>query len=233
MNLNAITNLYGINNIVAKLAGGSPLASLLLPGYRPSQWGVNFGGPDAILTQATNIGGLMFDGILSSSHESSLTVTKHPVQYGANISDHAILNPARLTLDIEVSDVMGYIGPMYLGSGVTKSQRAYSTLLEFQRSRIPMVVWTKLRKYENMVITNISVNDDYTTAYALKATIELEQMLLVNVSEAKVSARAWTTGAGNSSTVQPDGTINNRGSLISEGLGDGEEGLRNKTGVPK
>lgn len=201
MKLSALTNLYGMSNIVAQLVGGAVISNIA-PGYRPSQWRNFIGGPDAILTKATNIGGLMFDAVINSSHESSLTVTKHPVQYGANISDHAIVNPARLSLTIMVSDAMGYIGFPYIGSGGTKSARAYNMLLDFQRSRIPMKVWTKLRTYENMVITSVTAEDDYTTANALKATIELEQMMIVNVSETTVSAREWTTASGGGGNVQ-------------------------------
>lgn len=207
MNLSTLSNLYGIGNIIARITGNATIGSIIAPGYRPSQWKHYRGGSNAILTQATNIGGLMFDAIITSTHESSLTVTKHPVQYGADISDHAIVNPARLTLSVAVSDAMGYIsGPnQYPGNGMTKSTKAFDTLLQFQRLRTPMTVFTKLRKYENMVITNITAEDDYTTAHALKATVELEQMMIVSVSETKVSARQWTMDSKRNSTVQPQG----------------------------
>lgn len=232
MNLSAISNLYGIANIVATLTGNTTLGSIIAPGYRPGQWKNYTGGPNAMLTKATNINGLFFDAIINTSHESSLTVTKHPVQYGANISDHAIVNPARLSLSIMVSDAMGYLGDFYPGNGTTKSARAFDTLIQFQQSRIPMKVWTKLRTYENMVITSVTAEDDYTTAYALKATVELEQMMIVNVSETTVSARQWSTGKGSKSAVNPGDLNTKEGSTISEHLlQDSEEGLIYKTGA--
>ena len=226
MNFSALSNLYGIGNIIAKITGGTTLGSIIAPGYRPSQWKHYGGGPEAILTKATNIGGLIFDGVLNSSHESSLNVTKHPVQYGADIADHAIVNPARLSLTIMVSDAMGYItGPeQYPGNGQTKSARAYDTLVQFQKSRIPMKVWTRLQTYDNMLITSITANEDYTTATALKANIELEQMIIVNVSETKVSARNWTTGGGGKNSVPP--ATYERQSTLSSIIGDPEGNLR-------
>ena len=223
MNLNTVSAMYGIGNVVSKLTGGSTLGSLISPGYRPSQWK---SGGDALLTKATNIDGIFFDAILNSSHESTLTVTKHPVQNGSNVSDHAILNPPRLSLSVAVSDAMAQYGPAYKGAGGTKSVKAYQTLRDLQAQRIPLKVWTKLQTYENMVITSVTADDDYTTAYALRANIELEQILVVNVSETKVSARQWTTGGGTQNNSQPEPIEDE--SLAAKIGGDGEKGLRYK-----
>ncbi|HEX4209508.1 MAG TPA: hypothetical protein VHY56_03880, partial [Candidatus Binataceae bacterium] len=42
----------------------------------------------------------VFDAILRAEHQRELRKTEHPVQTGANITDHAYLLPARITLEI-------------------------------------------------------------------------------------------------------------------------------------
>lgn len=54
----------------------------------------------------TNIGGFFFDAILSLDHKSSLTITQHPIETGAAISDHAYSNQGQLTMQIAMSDAM-------------------------------------------------------------------------------------------------------------------------------
>lgn len=36
----------------------------------------------------TSLGKFIFDAYFNISHESNLTITEHPIQSGANISDH-------------------------------------------------------------------------------------------------------------------------------------------------
>mgnify|MGYP007033304137 FL=1 len=155
----------------------------------------------------TNIGGYFFDAVFSVDTEHSLTVTQHPVQTGANISDHAFVNPIRMTMQIGVSDAMAYrTGADYGGDGGTKSVQAYRLLCKLQELRIPMQVVTRLNTYQNMLIESIDVSDDVSTLCALKATVNLVQVLVVNVGTEKVSARQWTTGAQRKAQeVQPKG----------------------------
>ena len=71
---------------------------------------------------------------------------------------------------------------------------------------MPMDVVTRLNTYPNMLIESIDVSDDVSTLCALKATVNLVQVLVVNVGTEKVSARQWTTGAQNKAQeVQPKG----------------------------
>ena len=58
-----------------------------------------------------------------------------------------------------------------------------------------MDVVTRLNTYKNMLIESIEVSDDVSTLCALKATINMVQVLVVNVGTEKVSAREYTSGA--------------------------------------
>ncbi|WP_303229410.1 phage baseplate protein [uncultured Dialister sp.] len=171
-------------------------------GYRPRQWG---GIPSAQLVYCkTNVGGLFFDAVLNVSTTHSAVITSHPVQTGANISDHMYLEPVQISMEIGMSDAMdSMVQGQWMGA-YTKSVSAYRKLCELQAARIPFTVMTRLNAYKNMVIKSISVPDDYTTQYALKATIELQQLLIATVATEKVSARQWSSGSGqNNGEVQP------------------------------
>ena len=48
--------------------------------------------------------------VVMESHEDALTVTSHPVEQGANVSDHAREEPTRLMLEVFVSNIPSF-GP--------------------------------------------------------------------------------------------------------------------------
>ena len=50
------------------------------------------------------IGGMAFDGILRTDHQSTVRATQYPVQTGVNMTDHAIVEPAELTIEIMMTD---------------------------------------------------------------------------------------------------------------------------------
>ena len=92
-------------------------------------------------------------GNRGSSMSSNCEATEHPVQTGASIADHAYIVPARLVLDIGMSDAMdAYFSPTTWSGSDSKSVAAYQTMLALQFSRIPLTITTKLRTYQNMVI---------------------------------------------------------------------------------
>ena len=159
--MNTLNGIWGANNLVAKLTGNKSFKTN--DGYSPSVWGSGLGAQQVLMVK-TNIGGYFFDAVFSVDTEHSLTVTQHPVQTGANISDHAFVNPIRMTMQIGVSDAMAYrVGADYGGDGGTKSVQAYRLLCKLQELRIPMQVVTRLNTYQNMLIESIDVSDDVYT----------------------------------------------------------------------
>lgn len=165
-------------------------------GYRPRQWESSLADPLQMVLVRANIGGLFFDGIMSTETEEQLTITSHPVQSGANISDHAYREPTRITMEIVMSDVMACRQPGQFNSFFDKSVSAYRRLLDLQRSRIPVSVHTRLGTYQNMLIETISAPDDASTRDGLRCTVTLREVLVAKVGVTKVSAREWTTGTG-------------------------------------
>lgn len=152
----------------------------------------------------TSIGGLVFDAVIKADHTSKITATSHPVESGANISDHAFVEPAEISIEVAVSDCE--IGKGTFGSG-TRSLNAFNELLKLQKSRRLMTVVTRFKTYRNMLIMSVSVPDDYTTMNAFKATLMLREIPIVTTRKVSVTARDCSmqgqkTGSTNSGTVQ-------------------------------
>lgn len=124
-------------------------------------------------------GKFYFDGVFSVEHTSSVTVTEHPVQVGAPISDHAYQEPHEVSLEIGMSDAM-------TGVGSDHSVNAYNTLRAIMAKREPVKLVTRLWTYPNMVMTSLSAPDDKATMYGLKATVTFQSVEIVSVSTVQV-----------------------------------------------
>jgi hypothetical protein len=151
----------------------------------------------------TNIGSYFFDAFLRLDHTSKLTITQHPVQTGANISDHAFLEPKELTIEVGMTDVAQDIIPGQFAGSWSRSVKAYEILKDLQAARIPLQVLTRLGLYKNMLIETISAPDDYRTLYGLKATITMREVLVATVQTVKTSAKPHITNSTNRGEVQP------------------------------
>lgn len=132
---------------------------------------------------------LYFDAIFSTQHDTSLNITEHPIQTGANVSDHAYEEASKLTFDIGMSDVMTSIIPGQFSSNFSRSVSAYKKLRDLQCKRLPITVVTRLGTYNNMLVETISTSDDNKTLYGLRATVTLKQIFVVSVTTVKISER--------------------------------------------
>lgn len=148
-----------------------------------------------------SIGGLVFDATLKTDHTSKVTATSHPVESGANISDHAYVEPAEISIEVGVSDCE--TGNGTFGSG-NRSLNAFSELLKLQTSRQLITVVTRFKTYRNMLITSVSVPDDYTTMFSFKANLMLREIPIVNTSKVNVTdnSQSQKSGSTNSGTIQ-------------------------------
>lgn len=206
-------------------------------------------GLDSFLFKTHNwlIGSARFDGIMRTEHTSRIKATQYPVQSGVVMTDHAIIEPSELTIEIMMSDCHTksfvsnnpVLDAMYqnlqslalysnyvqmetdMSAGEGRSARAWMTLKAMQISRVPIQVVTRLQTYNNMLIEELSAPDDVKTLNALKATVRLREIIVANVAETKVSARAAAakqtkSGQTPAKVKDPNDTAAN---AIKEGLG--------------
>lgn len=128
----------------------------------------------------------------TEQHQLSSTITDHPVEDGADISDHSRPDPETVTLECVISNT-----PLTSGSSRTvtsgsqsftttaaardpqRAQAAYTALQKLRTGGKLVTVVTSLRSYESMAIQSISIPRDAKTADALKFAITLKQVRIV------------------------------------------------------
>ena len=135
------------------------------------------------------------DVVIRYSPVMSNTVTGNPVQIGVNVNDHTYNNPDMMTINFGTSDVKGTLARMAgviaavkdgfdnLKSAQTPSKLLLALLIKAKEERTLFQIDDGLHTYTDMLITEIQYDKDKTTYRALIATVTLQQMIRVNVTE--------------------------------------------------
>lgn len=186
-----------------------------------------------------SIGSIVAQATIEEMHQDSLTITEHPVESGANISDHAYRMPARLFLKLgwsnsgyaslggAISDVVSALttGSSAGVGGNGYVQTIYKSLLDLQRSRELIKIQTGKRLYDNMLIQAIAVHTDAKSENALFVTMACQEILIVNtqatsIASAENQANAKLTAAPNNVGIKQlkPGSPSPGGSLPLTGL---------------
>lgn len=118
------------------------------------------------------IGAVPVTIVTGEDHESTISITKVPVEFGADITDHAYIEPKTVT-------IKGMIGPGFRGIGSFSRAAGYQALVRYQESRVPFTLITGLDFYRNMLIQSISVPRNPDNANVLEFTAKLQQVLIV------------------------------------------------------
>lgn len=153
-----------------------------------------------------SIGGFQFDAWLRLHTNASLTITEHPVETGTAISDHSYRNPRQWSFDIGMSDC---VTGGYQGGSQSRSVNAINTLLALQQTRALLTLTMKYGVYANVLIKDIDISDDYTTANAAKPTVVLQEVILANGNTVKVTTTPQVVSQTSRGTVtaQPVPTL--------------------------
>lgn len=127
------------------------------------------------------------DVIISEMHADTVTVTRHPVDTGASIADHAYREPAHLVCEFGWSDSSALLTSAIAAvtSGFTKGlvtiQEIYSDLRQMMEDRELLTVSTGKRQYQNMLITGMKTTTTVDTEACLIVEITLDEVMLVEV----------------------------------------------------
>lgn len=138
-----------------------------------------------------SLGGIELDAVFSETHNNVVRITKNPVELGADITDHSIIEAKKLNITAEVSDTplgvaaFGQIVDLVTGlfgtstsDNITRSNAAYNALVQLQEAREPIQVQTRLKLYENMIITGISTTQDKDSSRVAAMSISLEEVII-------------------------------------------------------
>jgi hypothetical protein len=129
----------------------------------------------ALFRQGRSIAGMIPNVVVDETHSDDLTITNHPVEQGASITDHAFKNPAQVTVRYGFADS----GLSFIGAG-GEPRAVYEQLLQIQASRVPFDLVTGKRQYRNMLIQSLTTTTDQGTENVLVVTAVLKEIIIVN-----------------------------------------------------
>lgn len=121
------------------------------------------------------IGPVPISVVIRERHTSNLGITEQPIETGAKVTDHAYVEPKRLTLEI----------------GDQNAALTFAALVRLQESRVPFTIVSGLRVYKNMLIKSITADRDAKFANVLSGTVDLQEAIIVS------TAYVSTEGEGN------------------------------------
>lgn len=150
-----------------------------------------FAGITGMIKPKRAIGPITADVTVEEQHDDELAITQHPVEKTADITDHAYNLPSRLAVKVGWSPA-GAANPGVpfgdssgLGDPVPL-QTIYEQLLDLQKSRELLTVYTGKRIYDNMLIRAISVVTDQDSENALFVAMQLQEVILVETQTVTV-----------------------------------------------
>lgn len=142
------------------------------------------------------IGPIPVSVVLTESHSSTLGITENPIETGAKITDHAYVEPKRLTLDFADAN----------------AALTYNALLRFQESRVPFTVVTGLYVYSNMLIRSLKAERDDTFSRILKGSADIQEVIIVETAYASADQDSEVPDSG-----QPGGAKSTKSASPSKG----------------
>ena len=168
---------------------------------------------NALFMSGRSIGGIIPDVVIEEHHVDTLTITDHPVEQGAAITDHAYKNPAEVTMRVAWSNSKSLSNSIVSGSlfkgQISTATDLYRQLLDLQGKRQVFDLVTGKRTYNNMLIKSLAVTTDHDSENALIVTAVLREIIVVQTDSvelkpADVHADPQDTGAvQNAGNKQP------------------------------
>jgi hypothetical protein len=141
-----------------------------------------------------------FDAVLRAEHSQEAIGTRHPVQIGPAIIDHIYLQPARVILEVAMSDAMDSFVSGQYSSTPSKSVSAYQIFKQIQAARVPIILSTRLDTYQNMWIADVRGTEDPRTKQGFRGMLYFEQIISATVAVTNTSARPDQTDSTNEGT---------------------------------
>jgi hypothetical protein len=158
-------------------------------------------------TTPAKIDTITLDASLSESHNAEVEATDHPVEQGADVTDHLRAKPRTVTIEglitntpmpdpgvdarnAEVTEVRSPDGRVVFDSrtptmDATRAGAAYRDLLALRAGKLVTVV-TAIETLENMAITSIQVPRDAKSGQALRFSIQLKEIRQVSSATTKI-----------------------------------------------
>jgi len=110
---------------------------------------------------------IQLDVIITENATGSIKVTENPVESGANINDHLIVEPLTFTMTGGVANSFNKM----------KNREVWADLLELQAKKIIFQLKQNLKVYDNIVMLTLTTEQNAQTANALFFTATFKEII--------------------------------------------------------
>lgn len=167
-----------------------------------------------IQPSARAIGQIYADVTVEENHRDESVITRHPVEGGATIGDHAFDLPPLVEIRGGFSNsTAGYVGYV---------QEQYQALLALKASKRPFALYTGKRRYQDMLIAGISVITDPRTENVLMFTAVCQHITIVRTQTSRGgngTDAAPASDPSNQADPASTGSVTNAGNVEAQGVG--------------
>lgn len=150
-----------------------------------------------------SLDGLFFDAWLFMYQSESIEVTRHPVETGANITDHAYVNPITFSFEIGITNAKSQAQQGSFPAAPTRAINAYQALSNRLRNRQVMTLICKYGTYDNILIKDIVAQDDHRTQETGRFTVNLIEILRADTRRAEVNSFPQIVNTTNRGQINP------------------------------
>jgi Dit-like tail protein len=147
-----------------------------------------------VITGQTSGSTITIDATITRGHTKQVDITQHPVEQGVAISDHMRSKPAKLTMEMFVSD----LDPAGADGNVESAYDFFKTLHETPEL---VNITTDLEDYVSMGMASITLPERVDLGMSLQMTSEWQFVLVV--STASTAATIKTGGKKQTGTKPP------------------------------
>lgn len=123
---------------------------------------------------ARSIGGFTATCTVEEVATNNLTITQHPVQQGAAITDHSYLEPVVVSIKFYFDNSTGDLSVIY------------QNLLDLQATREPFSIVTGKKTYNTMLFKSLRQNTDPSTENCLSIDAEFQQIIIASIQTTSV-----------------------------------------------
>lgn len=149
----------------------------------------------------------VFDATESEDYSVSYTVTDNPVENGRSVQDHVVKQSETVSFSGVITATPFNDEEAYTGRVADMVEK----LEQLADAAVPFDVFGRIRTYESMVITGISVSHSFSMGLSVTVGVELKKVRIARFEETTIPAELLT-----SITIRQSTSL----SEVLEGLND-------------
>lgn len=150
------------------------------------------------------IDALVLDASLEESHSFNSKVSQYPVEDGSTISDNIYNEPDSISIHGIISNHPLQTSPNYNTSMSDNARSAFTYLTRLRDERRTISVYTNYKKYDDMAMQSLTVNDNYKIGDSLQFTARFVHVKKVSSSSVPKTYLSSKQGMNKKAAPQVD-----------------------------